>query len=178
MTDAVTAGCFSDFKLVKTRKVAQFVIELPLERADEALELLGGLPRPDREVWVAIARLKSDPFTNPAPPDTEPEPVAAPEEQKERRRITELPFSQRAAMLVQDRLFIDFLRDRHADAVTAIEATNWTIAPQEVADQVLKGLLGIQSKRDLNTDHDAAERFDRLSRAFWQWKQEPVSPAA
>lgn len=169
MSDAVTAGTFSDFKLVKTRNVAQLVIELPLERADEALELLGGLPRPSREVWVAIARLTANPFTVATEPATAPEPVAAPEEPKERRKFTDLPFSQRAAMLCQDELFGNFLCDRFPD--------HWYTAGCD-ATNTLRRICQVQSRTELNTDHDAAARFDRLSRDFWIWKNEPVSPAA
>ncbi|PWC96911.1 hypothetical protein TSO5_05600 [Azospirillum sp. TSO5] len=123
---------------------------------------------------MAIARLKSAPFTNPAPPATEPEPQAATPAEPDRRKWTELPFSQRAAMLCQDKLFIDFLRERFP----AYVSPTFDAAPADLADSALKALCRIGSKRELNTDHDAAERFDRLSRAYWAWKQEPVSPAA
>lgn len=169
MTDAVTAGCFSDFKLVKTRNVAQLVIELPLERADEALELLGGLPRPSREVWVAVARLTGNPFTEAAKPAPQPETPTAPAAEPERRKITDLPFSQRAAMLCQDELFGNFLADRFPD--------HWYTAGCD-ATNTLRRICQVQSRTELNTDHDAAARFDRLSRDFWIWKNEPVSPAA
>jgi hypothetical protein len=56
---AVTSGCFSDFRLIKGRKVAQIVIEVPIEQADQALAALGGLPQPAEEKWVAIARLET-----------------------------------------------------------------------------------------------------------------------
>lgn len=57
MTDAAFQGTFADFKIVKSRGVAQFTVETPLTSADAALAALGGVPRPDAEVWVAIARL-------------------------------------------------------------------------------------------------------------------------
>ena len=38
MTDAIL-GSYADFKLVKTRSVVQVVIEVPLERAHEALHV-------------------------------------------------------------------------------------------------------------------------------------------
>jgi hypothetical protein len=57
MTDAAFQATFSDFKLVKTRKVGQFVFEVPVEQIDGALKVLGGMPRADAEAWVGIARL-------------------------------------------------------------------------------------------------------------------------
>jgi hypothetical protein len=48
---------FADFKIVKTRKLAQLIFEIPIEQADSALAALGGIPRSDAERWVAIALL-------------------------------------------------------------------------------------------------------------------------
>lgn len=49
------AGTFSDIKTIKSRSVVQLCIEVPIERADEALSILGGVPQPGRERWVGIA---------------------------------------------------------------------------------------------------------------------------
>ena len=57
---AAIMGTFADLKIIKTRKLAQFIIEIPIERADEALRALGGIPMSDQERWVAIARIESD----------------------------------------------------------------------------------------------------------------------
>jgi hypothetical protein len=61
MTAAAFRATFSDFRIVKGRKMAQIVLETPLEEADAALEVLGGVPRPDAERWVAVARLETQP---------------------------------------------------------------------------------------------------------------------
>ena len=53
-------GAYADFKLIKTRKQAQFIFEVPLEDATAALKVMGGLPRPDQETWAAIAVLDPD----------------------------------------------------------------------------------------------------------------------
>jgi hypothetical protein len=37
---AAIKGTFSDFKLIKTRKLAQLIIEIPIELADSALAAL------------------------------------------------------------------------------------------------------------------------------------------
>lgn len=58
---AAFQGTYSDFRLVKGRKVAQIVVEVPIEAADHALEVLGGVPRPDAERHVAVARLQIPP---------------------------------------------------------------------------------------------------------------------
>jgi len=101
MTDAPAAikGCFADFKLIKTRRVCQIVIEVALEEADAALETLGGLPRPDQERWVALARLDQK---------RQPETPVAPA--KERRAFCDLPFPQQAALKSGDPAFQKFMR--------------------------------------------------------------------
>lgn len=71
MTDqpAVTQATFADFRLIKGRKVAQLVFEVAIEKADEALAALGGLPQPAEEKWVAIARLETKAKVIPIKPD-------------------------------------------------------------------------------------------------------------
>lgn len=67
---AAIQGSFADFKLVKTRKTAQIIIEVPIEQADQALAALGGLPQPATEAWVAIARLETKERVQPIRQDT------------------------------------------------------------------------------------------------------------
>ena len=55
---AAFSATYSDFKIVKTRDTAQFIFEVPLKAADHALNVLGGVPQPMEERWVAIARLE------------------------------------------------------------------------------------------------------------------------
>jgi hypothetical protein len=56
MTDAVIQADFSDFRQVKSRKVAQLIFEIPLEALPQAMERLGW-PKPGESLPVAIARL-------------------------------------------------------------------------------------------------------------------------
>src|SRR6478672_479206 len=56
---AAISAYFSDFRLVKGRKVAQLVFELAIEEADKALAVLGGVPNPAAETLVGLARLET-----------------------------------------------------------------------------------------------------------------------
>ncbi len=57
MTDArVIKATFAEWKMIKTRKVLQLVLEIPLEQQGEVLTRLGP-PMPDQEKWVAVALL-------------------------------------------------------------------------------------------------------------------------
>ena len=60
MTDAVITGTYSDFKLIKTRQVAQMIIEVPLEKAEHVINIFG-VPKPNEEKWVAVAHMRTEP---------------------------------------------------------------------------------------------------------------------
>lgn len=61
MTDkAVIQGSYADLKFLKTRSICQLIIELPIEKAQEAIDAFG-VPNYGEEVPVAIARLQSQP---------------------------------------------------------------------------------------------------------------------
>ena len=59
MDDAVITGTYADFKLIKTRQVAQVIIEVPQEQAKRVVDVFG-LPQPNEEMWVAVAALKKE----------------------------------------------------------------------------------------------------------------------
>lgn len=101
---AATLATFSDFRLVKGRKVAQLIFECPIEKADEALLALGGLPRSDLERWCGIA-LVEKPLILPTKPE---------------RHFTDMPRSQQAGMLCQDQKFWDYVGARDANHAASI----------------------------------------------------------
>lgn len=98
MNNAIVSGVFSDFKLVKTRGVAQLVIELPLERAANALEMFG-VPQPGEEIHVAVARLHQE----------QPQP-------KPKRSFDDMSPAQQAGLLCNDKDFSRFIRTKKTDA--------------------------------------------------------------
>lgn len=48
---------FSDYKRIKTRKVAQLIFEVPLEELHDTISNLGGEPSVNQDTWCGIARL-------------------------------------------------------------------------------------------------------------------------
>jgi hypothetical protein len=97
MTDepAAIKATFSDFKLIRTRKLCQLVLEIPIEEADNALAALGGIPQPQSDHWVAVARLNG---------------VAKPEpEPKEKRRWEDLKLSMQASIRCGEPAFQKFV---------------------------------------------------------------------
>lgn len=145
------SAAFADFRIVKGRKVAQFVFETPLEAADEALRMLGGLPRPDAERWVGIAPLKAKPTAVPAPVANEAPP-------KKRRPLHTLPRSQQAAIRINDE---DFRRWWNGGADTL----------EEHVDAGIKANCGIVSKRELNISEAAAAKWDHIEDRYQKWRK-------
>lgn len=151
------SATLSDFKLVKTRKVAQFVFEVPLEQADEALRALGGLPQAHSERWCAIVLLDLS-KASPTAPETPTEPI------KERRRFNTLPLPQQAALLCADPKFWRFLSERcNGDVASEDDAADWIRNDCEIA-----------SRGDLSTNERAAAIFRILVREFDVWKMVPA----
>jgi len=59
MSDAAAfTATYSNWRVVQGRKVVQIVMEVPLEAAHHAYNVLGGMPNVDSETWFAIARMK------------------------------------------------------------------------------------------------------------------------
>jgi hypothetical protein len=56
-SDTAFQATFSDFRLVRGRKCCQLIFEVPIEASNNALEVLGGIPNPEKEIWVGIARI-------------------------------------------------------------------------------------------------------------------------
>jgi hypothetical protein len=129
---------FADFKLIKGRKCAQLVFEVPLEGADAALTALGGLPRPDAERWYGIVALDL------SKPASEPE--------KTRRPFETLLPAQQAAMRCNELGFIKFI-----DAVTP-----------EHAAAVVRRRCGVSSRSELNTNPDAAAKWYALDIEYFR----------
>jgi hypothetical protein len=144
MTDdaAVTQGTFADFRLIKGRKCAQIVVEVPIEQADQALSALGGLPQPATEAWVAIARLETKERVVPLKPDN-----------------TRL--SLEAVMRCRDKAFWNFLEERNF--------TDNAIDSDKDAAHVVRWYCGVNSRSGLNTDPEAAKAWRTLDAQFLAW---------
>lgn len=167
MTDAIFKACYSEWKLVKTRGTVQIVFEMPVEQSDAAYQALGGMPIAAREVWCGIARLdpsKEHPLPphpaeaapRPAPRAPQPLPVG---ENKSRRPLSALPYSQQAALRCQDARFRAFLRE-----------TNRRFArnEDEARDYVLE-YCNIKSRADIKPGTEAETYWLDIDQAFDSW---------
>lgn len=147
MTDAaVIQATFADFKIIKGRKQTQLVFEIPIEQADDALRIMGGLPRSDAERWFAIARL-------------EPKAAAAtPKEasEKPRQQFGTMPLPQQIALRCGDKGFWSFLR-HNAQAVNSSD---------EAAGYV-RQYCGVKSRSEIQPGTQAAEKWKRLDDQYY-----------
>jgi hypothetical protein len=144
---AVTQGTFADFKLVKTRSVCQVVIEIPIAEADKALDALGGLPRPESERWIALARLN----------------VTSIKPQKERQAWDSLKLAQQAGIRCGEPAFQRYLSEHHID----------NCPDERTAVAYVHGYCGIDSRSGLNDNPKAAAKWVELDTQFQLWMREP-----
>jgi hypothetical protein len=138
---AAIQATFSDVKLIRSRKVCQIILEIPLEQADAALSTLGGIPQPHSERWVALARLNGH--------------APEPKSDKEKQRWENLKLSMQAGIRCEEKAFQRFL-----GVELAVNA----------ADEV-RQICGVDSRSGLNDNPAAAERWRDLDRSYQAWLQ-------
>jgi hypothetical protein len=170
------AATLSNFRPVSTRKVVQLILEIPIERATEALMALGGVPDPSNPQWVGIVALNEEPVEEDAiklfpridrsgPLEPLPSQVNATGTlQKKRRKFDELPFPQQAAIRIRSEAFRRFLAER-CGAIDIDEPS---------ANHLVRNLCGVTSKADIKLGSSAAIAWLNLDAQFRDWIQEPV----
>ena len=123
MSDArAIQATYYDLKFIKTRKVAQITLEVPIEQGDAVVQMFG-TPKPDKEMWVAIARLDKETATVEGGDADEPRPShsrldiadgggaeAAPA--KPKQSWYDMQPSQRAGILCNDGGFQEWIVSR------------------------------------------------------------------
>ena len=174
-------AAFSDFRIVKGRKVAQLIFEVPLEAANSALAALGGLPMPDGEMWAGIARL-DDKVASKAPKSLEeatyemlkvgPGPmlltpydglISDPPNQfdKPHRHFDELPLPQQAGILAKEPSFWKFL----------VEQKRLPPDTQEYrAADYIRNVCGVQSRSEIKPNTLPEKRWQMIRSAYEAWK--------
>ena len=140
MTNKIIQGTYADFKIVKTRNVAQMVVEIPLEEAQSAITMFG-VPTPQKEQWVAVAALHEVSVTSNG--------------EEGRKAIVS------SQMLCRSYKFGFFLREQMG--MTEVEDTD------ESRAQGLRTILGINSRSELGKDEGSLKAFYRIKGEFDQW---------
>lgn len=143
---------YSDFKLVKTRKVVQIVLEIPVEHANAVLDVLGGMPDPSRETWVGVALLTPD--------AAKPQPVDQPRPAGAKRDWRDLPPAQQAGIRCEEPSFEAFLKEERSD--------DWHESQDAAA--CVRLICGIGSRSELGSNQRARMIWKQLNDQFEAWK--------
>lgn len=151
---AAIKATFSDFQLVKTRKLAKLIFEIPVEQADEALKVLGGLPRSDSERWVGIALLDMQAGKAPKPAifgrtfDNG--------EGATRRAFCDLPFPQQAGIKSDDLKFQLWMSLHYHSGNGCADA--------------IRNYCGVSSRAHILPGTEAGDRWIELLRNFENYR--------
>lgn len=158
MTKDAFKATFHNIRPVHGRKQVQFIFEVPMEKANAALQILGGIPNPEVSVWAGIARLSEDTAEQPA--QVPQKPADAPGPANARTPFLELPRSQQAALACGWPSFQEWLGIKiwHLPKVDA----------EEAAIRELRSTLGVVSRSLLDdvSCAAAAEKWDALYARF------------
>jgi hypothetical protein len=138
MTNAAMQADYCDLKIIKTRKVIQVVLEIPQEAGDAFIAAFG-LPRSDKNVPVAIARL---------------DPTAKAEKPKGGK------LAQRAGIVCGEPAFLQFLLDAHAT-----EFRSWSEDPAAF----VRCYARVGSRAELDHRPEAAQKFNNLMAEYNAW---------
>lgn len=142
---AAFEATYSDWKLVKSRKVVQIVLEVPMEAADLAYQVLGGMPNHAAEAWLAVAKLDKTKTT----------------ETKERKRFDTLPAGQQAAMRCNEMAFWKFLEWK-------LDLPEQTVKDELTAANMVRAHFKIDSRTKLNAE-PLASRWRDFNLDYQLW---------
>ncbi len=147
---AAIRATYSDLKLVKNRKVLQLIFEVPIEEADNALRVLGGMPRADAETWVGIAPITEEAATRaPTPAD------------KPKRRMAELSRVQQAGILCNDERFQRFIAE--------LNGVDASIMDADYCAEIVREDCAVATRADIDKSDEAMAVWDGLRTEYDAW---------
>jgi hypothetical protein len=157
---ALFQATYSDFRLVRSRKVVQFVFEVPIEGANQACDVLGGMPNPAEEIWCIIARLDMKKASGPLF-ETKAPAVADPKPKTPRAPVAaEKRLAQRAGILCAELPFRKFLEGE----------INEPVLSEEAAATALRKFCGVSSRSEIVVGTEEGHRFEQLLGRYEGWK--------
>jgi hypothetical protein len=139
---AAVKATYSDLRFIKSRKVAQVVVEMPIEDAAKFVEMFG-TPNPAAETWIALVGLTGN---------------VVPIEQAKEQKRTKLAFQ--AIKLCQEQGFWRFLREAHGVDTGEKPAANF-----------VRAYCDITTRGALNLNEEAAAKFRDLIAEYKAWQR-------
>lgn len=156
MTDArALQADFADYKRIKSRKIFQIIMEVPIEREMEVLKTLG---TPNVETGNPVAIAKLNPAAGSTDSGGESSQTNDEQGQQTRRPFHQMRPSQQAALKLTTYEFQSWL------GVPSMWAGS--LEGRKTGDDLLKTKLGIQSKKELDTNPEKGEAWQALLTDF------------
>ena len=140
-------GTFADAKSIKSRGVYQLLIEIPIENADHALHVLGGIPQPAEERWVGVAPIRA--------PEAQEQPSEVATERSKRPWGMLTPTEQ-AGIACKNPYFQRWICLRNGNEPS-----------EECATRMVHALCHVSSRRVLNESPSAAAKWHALHDDFY-----------
>lgn len=178
MTAAAFTASYADFRLIKTRGVVSISFEIPVEQAQLALDVLGGMPVAAAEVHCAIARLNPgadakqtpEPSTKVVASPTSAERVPnkgfdSPDRGQSKTAWRDMRMPNQAGILCDSEAFQRFVAERN-------ELPS-TLAPQEAAASFVRRYCGVKSRSDIRPHTPSGDRWIRLVAEYRVWMHAP-----
>lgn len=128
-------------------------MEIPLEDADKAYEILGGMPNPAQERWIALAAISAE---------AQPERKDSVSTARAKRPWMELQPQRQAGIRCSEEAFRTFLKEEYADDF------------HEAADdpaECIRLICGVQSRVQLGINQKARMLWRALDDKFEAWKR-------
>lgn len=186
MTKApIFQATYSDFKLVRSRKVVQFVFEVPIEGADDACAVLGGMPNPTAEVWCGIARLDmakvsgaSAPCEGEGPGPSTPavsrpsSPSASGRGHPSKKSWHEMDYAQQAGVLCGDSNFWKFLNAHQAEVISD-PSIRVHVGNADEAAEAVRTICGVNSRSEIKNGTTAGGTWRFLVSDYREWSRVP-----
>jgi len=146
MTDrAAFFGTYAEIRNVRSRKVTQIIVEIPIERYAEFVAVFGG-PNPAEETCIALARMDGE--------------HVAPS--KPKRAFSDLPAAQQAALACQREAFQRYV----------FEQKNGFDMSEVGAISFVRAHCDVESRSELTTNADARKVWGQLYGEFNLWLED------
>lgn len=174
MTNAIS-GDFVTVQHVPTRKCWKLTIEVAEENISQVFDVLG-YPTSGESVSVGIARLVGPVTSGQALPPESAAPDNSAAEVTGKRHLRDMPLSNQAALKIDSVDFQRFLHETHTKLwkthLHGIPNQQTHDTRKKTADAVVKALLNIKSKAELDdTENQAAiGRWETLLGDYEGWK--------
>lgn len=149
MSAAAFKAVYSDMKLVRTRSVAQVVLEIPIEQTKAFIDAFG-VPVPGKETWCAIARL-----------DLTKAASEAAKAEKPARKWEHISPAQQAGIRCEEKPFRVFLVETIAQEKSDLN--------EEEAAEAVRAFCGVMSRSDIGKTERSSNAWHKLDTDYQFW---------